>query len=54
MKPKEEDLTDLAKILKQNYLSEYSDLRKQKLEIEGRMSILDGEISRLALLEDEE
>lgn len=52
MKPKEENVNELTNTLKQNYLSEYSDLRKQKLEIEERMSILDGEISKIILLED--
>lgn len=40
-------------VLKLKYLSEYESLRKQKLEIEERMSILDGELSRLALLEND-
>lgn len=33
--------------LKLKYLSEYECLRKQKLEIEERIRILDGELSRL-------
>lgn len=52
MKFKEGTVNELTNTLKQNYLSEYSDLRKQKLEIEERMSILDGEISKIILLED--
>lgn len=44
-------VNELTNTLKQNYLSEYSYLRKQKLEIEERMSLLDGKINRLALLE---
>lgn len=47
-----ENVNDLTNTLKQYYLSEYSDLHKQKLEIEERMSILDGEISKIILLED--
>lgn len=45
-------VNELTNTLKQNYLSEYSDLRKQKLEIEERMNILDGEISKIILLEN--
>lgn len=52
MKPKEENVNEFTNTLKQKYLSEYSDLRKQKIEIEERMSVLYGELSKLALLED--
>lgn len=38
--------------LKLKYLSEYESLNKQKVEIEERISILDGELSRITLLEN--